>query len=183
MRESDITIAQFNRRIPMAVNPDQAVGIEVKKHTGIVIFCAQVERSMYQPEDIAIFMPVEIMINGLSLPFLARLYFDGAKKKLGFISSADFILPNIGEEEPRRIWSGFIYTLPRHQVELRKRIISAMIEGSNKKSDGFKILQPINLSLETISLRPARPLDIRELKTHLNLMHPVLQESLHNVLS
>lgn len=178
IRRSDIINAGFNHAIPRQMTSEQAAKIDNRKRTGVVIFCAQVEKSMYQAEDVAIFMPVTVRLPEMPLmPFLARLYFDGTRKKLGFISLEDFLLPP-GSVKNERIWSQFIYTLPREQTVLREIIIQNMLAGSEKDNQGFKIINPLEIEAENLALRPARPLNIQELNANKEIMNSAIRKSL-----
>jgi len=182
IRRSSITQANFNRNIPQEINPDQAVNVNNKRKTGVVIFCAQVEKSMYQPENVAIFMPVQINLPyDLNLPFLARLYFDGTRKKLGLISLKDFVMPH-NPNGNERIWSGLIYTLPKEQTELREIIINNMIKGLGLKKERFQILELEQIEIKNLSLRPARPLDLQIIEENKGSIHPVINECLGRIL-
>ena len=60
------------------------------------------------------------------------------------------------DNEYRRLWSGFIYTLPREQIAIREAIINRMVSVNNL-SDGFKIADPIDVA-HTLSMIPSSTL-------------------------
>ena len=59
-RRCDISGAKFNQRVPRSVAIDD---LKIKRLTGIVIFCARVEESMFESDDFAVFMTVNFKLK------------------------------------------------------------------------------------------------------------------------
>lgn len=181
IRHVDISDAKFRQGEPQRIMNDDS--ITVHKETGRIVFCSGVENSIIKPEPVATFRPINLnLLQGFSIPFLARLYFDGEHRKLALISQEDILF--LGQSgQTSRMWPGFIYTLTNESAELRKKIEEDIIKDSTDLSeDQQRVLQPLVYSqLGKVTLRPARPLDIYYLDENIDSINPVIKDFLSRI--
>lgn len=168
LRYVDISGATFKDSPPKKNIILQDDEVTVHKTTGRIIFCSGVENSIIKSEKVATFRPITIRLSDDStIPFLARLYYDGEHRKLGLISMDDILFTTSSGSS--RLWPDFIYTLTNESKPLRDKIEADFLrELPNMKDSSHRILPKTEYGgLGKVSLRPARPID----KAYVDVLH------------